>query len=188
MKEYRNKIRSKKSIKSAFTQLIEEKRDINKITIKEIVERADISKSTFYAHYSDIYAVVEEIENEIVNCLSNALDNFIKTDKKEFLHFLNEFIGFLNQNEDLYKKLFKLIKYENNLVYKMKKIIIDKLMVNDNLSYLNNNKNYKEVVFYYLANGIIYTLGDFYKGEIKLSLNEIAILCDNMYKNLFMNK
>jgi hypothetical protein len=68
----------------------------------------------------------------------------------------------------------------------MKKIIIDKLMVDDNLSYLNKNKDYKEAVFYYLANGVIYTLGDYYRGKVKLTLDEIVTLCDNMYKNLFV--
>lgn len=186
MKEYRNKIRSRKSIRAAFAQLIDEKRDINKITIKEIVERADISKSTFYAHYSDIYAVFEEFENEIVNSLTKSLDAFIKTDKTEFLPFLTQFIDFLKQNYKLYKTLFHLNKYDDTLVYKMKKIIIDKLMVDDNLSYLNKNKDYKEAVFYYLANGVIYTLGDYYRGKVKLTLDEIVTLCDNMYKNLFV--
>ncbi len=188
MKEYRNKIRSRRSIRNAFAELIDEKKDINKITIKEIVERADISKSTFYAHYSDIYAVFEEFENEITDSLSKALDNFMKGDKSDYAPFLRQFIEFLKMNSKLYKILFNLTKYDSNLIYKMKKIIVDKLMVDENLSYLNNNKDYKEAVFYYLADGFIYILGDYYKGKVKLSLDEIVDLCDKMYKNLFIKK
>ena len=32
----------------------------DKITVKEIIDRADISKSTFYSHYQDIYALLED--------------------------------------------------------------------------------------------------------------------------------
>ena len=186
MKEYRNKIRSRRSIRQAFAELIYEKGDINKITIKEIVDRADISKSTFYAHYSDIYAVIEEFENEISTSLTKALDDFMKTNKTEFAPFINHFVEFLKANENIYKMLFQLSNYNSNLVYKLKKIIIDKLMADDNLSYLNNNKNYKEAVLNYLTNGFIYLLGDYYKGKVKISLDEIVELCNKMYKNLFV--
>ena len=54
MAVYRNSLKNKKAIQKAFADLLLEKNDINKITVKEIVERADISKSTFYAHYQDI--------------------------------------------------------------------------------------------------------------------------------------
>ena len=47
--ENRNVRKSKKAIQKAFAELLSEKNDINKITVKEIVERADISKSTFYS-------------------------------------------------------------------------------------------------------------------------------------------
>ena len=61
--ENRNVRKSKKAIQKAFAELLSEKNDINKITVKELVERADISKSTFYSHYQDIYSVKEEFED-----------------------------------------------------------------------------------------------------------------------------
>ena len=61
-KEYRNSIRSRKSIRTAYAELINEKKDSSKITVKEIVDRADISKSTFYCHYNDINDLVAEIQ------------------------------------------------------------------------------------------------------------------------------
>ena len=46
-KEYRNSTRTKKMIRSAFVDLIEEKKLLNSITVAELAERADIAKSTF---------------------------------------------------------------------------------------------------------------------------------------------
>src|SRR5512136_692377 len=71
--EYRSAMRSRENLRKAYVELIHEKGTVN-ITVKELVERADVNRSTFYAHYQDIYAVLEEIENEIVQKMSTFLD------------------------------------------------------------------------------------------------------------------
>mgnify|MGYP003296140577 CR=1 FL=1 len=63
-KEYRNVTKTRKMIRLAFSELLGEKKNMESITVSELVERADIAKSTFYNHYEDIYAVAEEFENE----------------------------------------------------------------------------------------------------------------------------
>ena len=60
-REYRNSTRTKKMIRTAFAELIGEKKMISNISVSELAERADIAKSTFYNHYEDIYAVADEI-------------------------------------------------------------------------------------------------------------------------------
>lgn len=77
MKEYRNAIRSRKMIKEAFAEILNEKQNINKVTIKEIVERADISKSTFYAHFDNIDDLIEDFENEIIAHTEEQLELFM---------------------------------------------------------------------------------------------------------------
>ncbi len=46
------------AIEAAFLKLVSEK-PIRQITVKELYEVADMNKSTFYAHYQDIYAYAE---------------------------------------------------------------------------------------------------------------------------------
>ena len=92
---YRNKIRTKKMIRKAFAELVAEKQDISKITVKELVERADISKSTFYGHYQDIYAVTEEFESEILELLNETLNTYMIEHEKEFAPYINKIIQHL---------------------------------------------------------------------------------------------
>lgn len=66
--EYRSSIRSKNMIKRAFAKLLHEK-DISKITVTDIIQEADISRGTFYAHYPDVYGVLEQIETEELDAL-----------------------------------------------------------------------------------------------------------------------
>lgn len=64
--ERRDVQKSRKAIKNAFLKLSMQK-DIRKITVKEILELADISRGTFYAHYKDIYDIQEQITAEILD-------------------------------------------------------------------------------------------------------------------------
>ena len=50
--EYRNSIRSKVLIRKAFADLLKEK-PYSEIKASDIIEKADIARATFYAHFSD---------------------------------------------------------------------------------------------------------------------------------------
>ena len=58
--------KTKRAIRNAFAALLAEK-DVNQITVKDIAERADINRKTFYNHYRGVYQVMDEIENSIVD-------------------------------------------------------------------------------------------------------------------------
>lgn len=55
--------RSQNLIKNAFYELSEEK-EISKITVKDICDRADINRCTFYAHYGNIDVFLDALEQE----------------------------------------------------------------------------------------------------------------------------
>lgn len=64
--------KTQNSIVNAFLEL-RSKKAIEKITIKELCEKAMINKSTFYSHFSDIYALSEYLEVQITNEILNEI-------------------------------------------------------------------------------------------------------------------
>jgi AcrR family transcriptional regulator len=66
---------TKMVIKESFISILE-KKDISRITIKEICEAADINRATFYAHYSDQYDLLRKIENELLDNIKIHLDGY----------------------------------------------------------------------------------------------------------------
>lgn len=54
---------TRKAIKEAFIKLLEQ-RPLAEITIKDIVEECGINRNSFYYHYQDLPALVEEILKE----------------------------------------------------------------------------------------------------------------------------
>ena len=57
--------RTKKNILEAMTQLLE-KKNFEQITVKNICEQAEISRSGFYLHYTDKYDLVEKYQLELM--------------------------------------------------------------------------------------------------------------------------
>ena len=64
--------KTERAIKQAFMELRREK-PVEKIRVKELCDRACINKSTFYAHYQDIYALANAMEDEMVHAVVERL-------------------------------------------------------------------------------------------------------------------
>ena len=60
--------RTRDSIMAAFAQLLDE-RPMNKIIVKDVVERCGINRNTFYYHFPDIPALLQTMMEEKVNAL-----------------------------------------------------------------------------------------------------------------------
>lgn len=65
MKTDRRTKYTKMVIQDAFLSLIKDK-PIQKVTISDICSLAEISRPTFYLHYEDIYALLDEIGNDLI--------------------------------------------------------------------------------------------------------------------------
>lgn len=86
------------AIKETFIKLLEE-RPLSEITIKDIVERCGINRNSFYYHYQDLPALIEELIKEeaesiiraypsvttIVECF-DAVTEFASHRKKAIMH------------------------------------------------------------------------------------------------------
>lgn len=57
---------TKKALKEAFFELLS-KKSIDQITIKDITSHCGVSRNTFYYHYEDITALLEEIMMGVVD-------------------------------------------------------------------------------------------------------------------------
>ena len=71
-------IKTKKAIYNALYRLLK-KKSLDKITVVELAEAAEINKATFYLHYSDIYALYQEA------MASHIKDLIIESDMLKYL-------------------------------------------------------------------------------------------------------
>ena len=71
--------KTRRVIRQCLTELLKTKR-IQDITVREISEKADINRGTFYMHYRDIFDLMEQIENELLEELEDVLNHFKASD------------------------------------------------------------------------------------------------------------
>ena len=63
---------TQKVLKESLLKFLKEK-PINKITVKEVCELAGLNRATFYAHYSDCFALMDTIEQELLDAFAQSL-------------------------------------------------------------------------------------------------------------------
>ncbi|MBO5103531.1 MAG: TetR/AcrR family transcriptional regulator [Ruminococcus sp.] len=143
--------KTKRSIINAFLNL-RSRKPLEKITVKELAELAQINKATFYLHYHDIYELSESLEKEVIesSLLNIEHPDAVFTDTKVFIRELTISIS---ANEQLIKTLFEgnrsgrfIELFENGLTELIKK------------SYPEYNPSIeRKMVMTYLIHGGYYT-------------------------------
>lgn len=92
-------IRTKHRIQKAYLEILQKK---DKVTVKEICDKSNINRSTFYAHYLDIYDLIDKIQLDKLKEIENLL-----------LH--SEYVGFDNMST-IFETIFQFIK-DNKVFY-----------------------------------------------------------------------
>ena len=94
--------KTERAIKQAFMELRTEK-PVEKIRVKELCDRACINKSTFYAHYQDIYALANAMEDEMVQAVVESLPRLTASDVSERTEWLARemFRAFAEHREEI---------------------------------------------------------------------------------------
>lgn len=171
-REYRSAIRSRKLIRKAFMEILKEK-NLEKVTVTDIVKRADINRSTFYAHYPDVLGVVEEIHAELLCYFEEYLatidfSNFFEDPKKHLLII----VKIAEENEELYRMLAKsntALKQMENL----KKILVTKILTGMDVPEMYKGSFGFEFSVRFFIGGFIDIYTKWLEGEVDCSLEEM---------------
>ena len=107
--------KTRTAIKKVFAEMLSEKKQLDKIKVKELCERADISRGTFYSHYDDIYSVAEDFENELIDAF---FDNAKLLSAENALQFVDVFFDYIKKNDENYKLLCR----SNDFLFAAKKL------------------------------------------------------------------
>ncbi len=178
-KEYRSAIRSRKMIRQAFYEILKEK-SFEKITVTDIVKRADVNRSTFYAHYPDVMGVVEEIQEEIIEYTQHFMEN---VDFKDFYEnpkpYLQSIVNLVAENNELYRLLMTSAMATKQLD-QLKYILIDRTIAT--LDVENGFKDRFELEFAtrFFMGGIVEVYTQWMNGVIDCSLDDLTDQLANM--------
>ena len=171
-KVYRNALRSKVMIRQAFIELLREK-PLERITVVDIVGRSDLSRNTFYAHYQDVYAVLEEFQREALDSMSAALDEAVENrmfdDPEPFLRKIAEYI---DADRDSFRVLLDAGRYDEFLA-RVKDMLIRRICENMDGTGIRDERGLL-VFVEILAAGFVHLFEQYLRGESDLTSRDIV--------------
>ena len=90
-KEDRRVRKTKKALREGLAELLMEK-SIQNITVRELVDRVDVHRSTFYANFKDIYDLYEQMEDLVIEEVGEILSVEYDLDAKVFFGVLFRYV------------------------------------------------------------------------------------------------
>lgn len=171
--------RTRSAIINAFKEMIIEK-EFKQITIKELAERANINRKTFYLHYESMEEILFDLTIEISDQIFESLNERGFFASGNFaIEILVECIeDTINQNYELTKKLVSANSYRffsRNVKDIIKESFIRKIKNKVGLSpYLMN------VIGDYIGSGTAKILKDWFDDHGNLSAKEIALVASTL--------
>ncbi len=166
-------LKTKKAVKTALVELMAEK-DISQITVKELAQRADINRKTFYTHYTSIYDISDEIENEMIQNLRRLIQESSFT-SQEFVSYslfkaLNDIIY---EDFDFYQNLLSHANAHGSLISKIKNALQEEFLkgAQDKIKTVPEQFPY---MLEFVSSGIISMYISWFDSDQKIPLEELA--------------
>ena len=146
---------------------------ISKITIKELCEKADINRSTFYAHYTDLYDLLQQIESETLSWAREAITNLMgKPSKQEALNTLEGIFQNLIENSN---HLQVLMSEQGDIDFQKQVFTLIYEQIGINLSAKDKrNEDAEESYFIFVVNGSVGLIQHWLKNGLNKSAKEMA--------------
>ena len=172
MSEKTNDRRVRKTQKAIFDALAEllTKKELEKITVKEVIERADVSRVTFYNHYLDIFDLQEKYEESIMLEIASLV---LALDTTNYKDFFTKLINYVNENRSSFIMIFnpsstnkmrsQLEKMIEGLLMQLYLEVNEEVKVNEVIGYMN----------YYRAQGMISVIQKWVRDGFKTPVEDL---------------
>jgi len=179
---------SKESRKTRYTRMVlrdslmelMKTKPISAIYIKEICALADISRATFYKHYTDQYDLLRKTEEEVFTFIEKILKKYaiIKYDKNSTVHLMEEILQYIADNNKSIYVLFT----ENGDIHFQKNLFSSLY----NLNYLKlltdkfSDEATKQYYFLFIVTGTIGLICHWINNGMDKPIHEMAKLIINL--------
>lgn len=166
---------TKEMLKQALIKLLREK-GIQSITVKELCETAGINRGTFYSHYYDIYALLEDIESEILETINNLLDDnslIYDASEKQTSLFFSALFQFFKGNKELCEILLG-EHGDKNFVTKIIDMAKEKTVAEYTGAFPGISTVQAELYYTFVASGFLSVLQYWLSHEDAVSIEKLA--------------
>lgn len=96
----RRTIKTRKALCAGLAELLTTK-ELHRITVQEIADKADVNRVTFYKHYLDVYDLYEKLENEVITELG-----ILVLEHETDSDYMKHIIDYIDENRVIFSMIF----------------------------------------------------------------------------------
>ena len=168
----RRKVKTQKAVKEAFIALASEK-EISQITVKEIADRANISRKTFYLNYVDMNDLIYKLQDQMIDEFINYLKEFDANEIKDNPYIFFKSLTDILQKDHVFSKM--LVSNEDSSFFRQ---LSTRFVDNIKNDYEKNHIEYSEFTGYTLTfyiTGLMLAYKQWFLNENKkMTLDELC--------------
>lgn len=152
-------------------------RSIDRISVKELAAKAGYSRATFYNYFTDVYDLLEYIEDELVSDLMKRVE--AQLDENRSLDgFIDSFVKSVTENEK-YIGVYMNESNSSSFIEKMKQKMIPLLL--NVFSVPDTDLRARYALEFYIS-GLISVLGSWFRDGQNMPVNALAELIQGILK------
>lgn len=171
--------RTKKLLRDSLFSLLQTK-SINEITITELTEVADINRATFYFYYTDIFDMLDQIQNEAYEMFETVLQGTEEhiNSPEAFAKYIENILLFCKENPSIARFVITR-EYNNNKVLKKIKRLLAKNVPVAKETYAQDDP--RRFILNFALNSLTGTVVDWMDDGMIIPPDVMADFIANMY-------
>lgn len=163
---------SKLLFKNALMDLLKEKGSVAKISVRELCDRAELNRSTFYAHYNEPNDLLTEIETELLDATEEHLKKIGEENDAGAHKYILSFLQYIKQNDKQFRTL---------LIDSADPKFRSRFMQQSIIQFVENlrielPKELEQYIFSYILNGSTGIIIQWIRSDYAVNENEIVNL------------
>lgn len=170
--------KTRRQLKECLTRLLKEKK-IQDITVRELAEMADINRGTFYLHYKDVFDLMDQIKNELIEEVESVLTHHPVPELVARPSLaLSELFPLVQENAEIVSILIG----ENgdlNFVNRLKRIVSDKCLKGWLDLKCSSDPDTLAAFSAFIVSGCVGTVQYWIESGMKESTEQMAILTED---------
>lgn len=170
-------------LKNALMDALKEKDSVNKVSVRELCERADLNRSTFYAHYNEPKDLLEELENELLQSTEEHLQKIGAENDLGAHKYLLSFLKYIRENDKSFRTL---------LVNSADPAFRTRFMQQSIIQFIENleimfPKEIEQYIFSYILNGNTGIILQWIRSDYEVDENTICDLLFSINRSALVN-
>lgn len=177
--EDRRARRSKRMLKQGLSELLREKK-FNKISVKEITERMDMNRGTFYLHYPDTHALLESLESDMLADAQKMIDEYLpEVDGTTLQPVFEPVLDYIVEHKDICLALFT----DNSagaFIEKLYDLIYSNCAGAIRAKYHSGSAEQLSYLVSFITYGLIGLIKGWFDGNMKLPKADVVAMADKL--------